>query len=110
MSENAPRAIRGGLTGLYQLFIATGVYSKKSRSIPHAMNLILARDYAELLDQLCLCHYSSSNLRLLAYILSRDPLRIRKGMQLGRSPSLYNVSPHFFYSPVYVCAMNLPDG
>jgi len=25
VSENAPRAIRGGLTGLYQLFIATGV-------------------------------------------------------------------------------------
>ncbi|KAJ8118032.1 hypothetical protein OPT61_g913 [Boeremia exigua] len=25
ISENAPRAIRGGLTGLYQLFIATGV-------------------------------------------------------------------------------------
>jgi MFS family permease len=24
ISENAPRAIRGGLTGLYQLFIATG--------------------------------------------------------------------------------------
>lgn len=24
VSENAPRAIRGGLTGLYQLFIATG--------------------------------------------------------------------------------------
>lgn len=33
VSENAPRAIRGGLTGLYQLFIATGkcrLYSKKS--------------------------------------------------------------------------------
>lgn len=25
VSENAPRAIRGGLTGIYQLFIATGV-------------------------------------------------------------------------------------
>lgn len=25
ISEQAPRAIRGGLTGLYQLFIATGV-------------------------------------------------------------------------------------
>jgi MFS family permease len=25
ISENAPRAIRGGLTGIYQLFIATGV-------------------------------------------------------------------------------------
>lgn len=25
VSENAPRAIRGGLTGLYQLFIATGM-------------------------------------------------------------------------------------
>lgn len=25
ISENAPRAIRGGLTGLYQLFIATGI-------------------------------------------------------------------------------------
>lgn len=24
ISENAPRAIRGGLTGIYQLFIATG--------------------------------------------------------------------------------------
>jgi len=24
ISENAPRAIRGGLTGLYQLFIASG--------------------------------------------------------------------------------------
>jgi len=25
IAENAPRAIRGGLTGIYQLFIATGV-------------------------------------------------------------------------------------
>lgn len=25
VSENAPRAIRGGLTGIYQLFIATGI-------------------------------------------------------------------------------------
>lgn len=24
VSENAPRAIRGGLTGIYQLFIVTG--------------------------------------------------------------------------------------
>ncbi|KAH0028137.1 hypothetical protein KCU78_g3732, partial [Aureobasidium melanogenum] len=24
ISENAPRAIRGGLTGIYQLFVATG--------------------------------------------------------------------------------------
>lgn len=25
ISENAPRAIRGGLTGIYQLFIVTGI-------------------------------------------------------------------------------------
>lgn len=35
ISENAPRAIRGGLTGIYQLFIATGtMLAFWVRSIP----------------------------------------------------------------------------
>ncbi|KAG9511982.1 general substrate transporter, partial [Aureobasidium melanogenum] len=52
ISENAPRAIRGGLTGIYQLFIATGTMLAFWEQLDHERTLIGGASFIDLMKEM----------------------------------------------------------